>query len=98
MLTILIFSAAIGAVLGTRFKVLALGPVALGALLLMIVFGIAGGWSLRNVVLVTLASLAVLEFAYFAACFVSGFTFKARQVWMPSYRHDNAARQLRPWP
>jgi hypothetical protein len=98
MLAVLAFSAAVGVVLGTRFRVLALGPVALVALLLTIVFGAASGWGLRTTVLVTLASLAVLQFAYFAVCLVNGFSFKERQAWMPSYRHYDPARQLRPWP
>jgi hypothetical protein len=92
MLTILAFSAAIGLVLGMRFTVLALGPAALVALLLIIVLGVASSWGLRTTVLVTLASLTVLEIAYFAACLVNGVSFKARQAWMPSYRHYDAAR------
>ena len=61
-----IFCAAVGVALGTRFKILALGPAIVLALVTTISFGVAARWGFREVATMLVISLVALQLGYFA--------------------------------
>ncbi len=75
--------------LGTRFKILILGPAALLTLVATISFGIASRWGFREVATTLVISLVALQLGYLAGSsvshFVSAVRFKRAIVWLPRY-------------
>ena len=82
MLAISLFCAALGVAVGTRFKILVLGPAFVLALVSNISFGIAAGWGFREMAATLLISLVALQVGYLAGSLVSHFVldgpFQAR--------------------
>jgi hypothetical protein len=74
MLGMVLLSAAIGVVIGTRSKVLFLGPVIIAGLLFTIGVGIAAGWRCSAIALAVLATLIVLQLGYLAGCLLRNFS------------------------
>ena len=89
MLAISLFCAALGVALGTRLKILVLGPAFVLVLVTTISFGIAAGWGFREMAATLLISLVALQVGYLAGSLVSHFVstvrFKRAIVWMPRY-------------
>jgi len=87
MLAISLFCAAVGVALGTRFKILVLGPAFVLALLSTISFGIAARWGFREVAATLLISLVALQVGYLTGSLVSHFVFRFKRaiVWLPRY-------------
>ena len=89
MLAISLFCAALGVAVGTRFKILVLGPAFVLALVSNISFGIAAGGGFREMAATLLISLVALQVGYLAGSLVSHFVstvrFKRAIVWMPRY-------------
>ena len=91
MLAISLFCAAVGVVLGTRFKIFALGPAIVTALLTTISFGVAARWSFHEVATTLVISLVALQLGYFGGNLVSQLVYKPsdrykpRDRWIPRY-------------
>ena len=78
MLGMVLLSAAIGVVIGTRSKVLLLGPVIIAALLFTIGVGIAAGWGCSAIALAVLTMLLFFQLGYLAGCLLRNFSPRAR--------------------
>ena len=78
MLAISPFCAALGVALGTRFKILVLGPAFVIALVTTISFGIAVGWGFREMAATLMISLVALQVGYLAGSLVSHFVSTVR--------------------
>ena len=76
MLAISLFCAAVGVVLGTRFKIFALGPAIVTALVTTISFGVAARWSFSEVATTLVISLVALQLGYFGSNLVSQLVYK----------------------
>jgi hypothetical protein len=88
MLAMAILGAAIGAVLGSQFKMFVLGPATLFAVCCTVAAGFVRGLSAYDVLIATLAILSSLQCGYFAggvaASYLSVQTKMPRRSWTPS--------------
>jgi hypothetical protein len=88
MLAMAIFGAAVGALLGSQFKMFVLGPAILFALSVTVAAGFARGLDLHDIALAVSAILASLQFGYIAggvaASFFSVQTKLSHRSWTPS--------------
>jgi hypothetical protein len=69
MLLLSIFGLTVGAILGTRFRVLVLVPVIFFVAVTIVVAGFVNGFSVRTFLVALLVMLASLQFGYLAGCF-----------------------------
>ena len=92
MLGMVLLSAAIGVVIGTRSKVLLLGPVIIAALLFTIGVGIAAGWRCSAIALAVVATLIVLQLGYLAGCLLRNFSPRTRGMDGTASPIDSTAR------
>ena len=76
MLPLIIFGVTVGAILGTRFRVLVLVPVNLFAAVTIIAAGFVNGFGVGVSLVVLLVFLASVEFGYLAGCFGAGYFFR----------------------
>jgi hypothetical protein len=75
MLPLIIFGVTVGAILGTRFRVLVLVPVIFFAAVTIIAAGFVNGFGVGVSLVVLLVFLASVEFGYLAGCFGAGYFF-----------------------
>ena len=71
MITSLILAAAVGAILGLRFKVFVLAPAMLIVGGCAIIAGMLAGHDARLVVLIVAGTLALLQIGYISGCLLS---------------------------
>jgi hypothetical protein len=88
MLAIIVLGTAVGAILGSHFKIFILGPAFLLASSATVVAGLIGKVDAHTIVLALLAILAALQFGYVvggvAAASLSVQTNLPNRTWTPS--------------
>jgi hypothetical protein len=76
MLPLGIFGVTVGAILGTRFRVLVLVPVIFFAAATIIAIGFVNGFGVGTSLVALSVILASIEFGYLAGCFGAGYLLR----------------------
>jgi hypothetical protein len=76
ILPLSVFGVTVGAILGTRFRVLVLVPVIFFAAATIIAAGFVKGFGVRTSLVTLLVVLASVEFGYLAGCFGAGYLLR----------------------
>jgi len=87
VLTIALSCAALGILLGARYKAFALLPGVLLALGLTILYGLANGWGLLGAVLASTGNFALLQLGYCVGGIVSSLYKRVDHGVVLWYRH-----------
>jgi hypothetical protein len=76
ILPLCIFGVTVGAILGTRYRVLVLVPVLFFAAATVIAVGFVNGFGVGTSLVALLVTLASIEFGYLAGCFGAGYLLR----------------------
>ncbi len=76
---------AVGALIGVRFKVLAVVPATFMAVAVTILVGVNGAWNIGGIALASIINVICLEVAYFGARVLRGLVRKERGSWVLRY-------------